>query len=114
MNQEFAISGKRIWIMIAVLFTAISIVLRRRKYEYFYDGIIEYEKRYVDTVPFVLLVVGLFQYYRQNAMGFSHMLQYVHDKLSASVMISRGSYVRLKVLGMLRCGSFVIMTSLIY
>ncbi|MBG9585298.1 hypothetical protein ABE42_40400 [Bacillus thuringiensis] len=82
MKQEVEIRGKRIFIMFAVLFIAIYIVLRRRKYEYFYDGISEYEKRYGDNVPFVLLVVGLFQYYRQNEMGFSHMLQYVKDKLS--------------------------------
>lgn len=82
MKQEVEIRGKRIWIMIAVLFIAIYIVLRRRKYEYFYDGISEYEKHYGDNVPFVLLVVGLFQYYRQNEMGFSHMLQYVKDKLA--------------------------------
>ncbi|AXO97066.1 hypothetical protein [Bacillus anthracis] len=82
MKQEVEIRGKRIWIMIAVLFFAIYIVLRRRKYEYFYDGISEYEKRYGDNVPFVLLVVGLFQYCRQNEMSFSRMLQYVREKLA--------------------------------
>lgn len=76
------IRGKRIFIMIAVLFIAIYIVLRRRKYEYFYDGISEYENRYRGNVPFLLLVVGLFQYCRQSGMSLSHMLQYVKDKLS--------------------------------
>ncbi|HFK1395176.1 TPA: hypothetical protein ACGXMH_002910 [Bacillus mobilis] len=41
----------------------------------------EYEHRYRGYVPFVLLVVDLFQYCRQNEMSFSHMLQYVKDKL---------------------------------
>ncbi|OJE02610.1 hypothetical protein A9487_17070 [Bacillus cereus] len=82
MKQEGEIRGKRLLVMIAVLFIAIYIILRRRKYEYFYDGISEYEKGYGDNVPFVLLVVGLFQYYRQNEMSFSRMLQYVKDKLS--------------------------------
>lgn len=59
MKQDVEIRRKRIFIMIAVLFIAIYIVLRRRKYEYFYDGISEYEKRYGDNVPFVLLVVGV-------------------------------------------------------
>lgn len=81
MKQEVEIRGKRLLVMIAVLFIAIYIVLRKRKYEYFYDGISEYENRYRGSVPFVLLVVGLFQYYRQNEMSFSHMLQYVKDKL---------------------------------
>ena len=80
MKQEVEIKGKRIFIMIAVLFIAIYIVLRKRKYEYFYDGISEY--RYSGNVPFVLLVVGLFQYCRQNEMSFSHMLQYVKEKLA--------------------------------
>ncbi|MDA2035858.1 hypothetical protein PDN58_00235 [Bacillus cereus] len=82
MKQEVEIRGKRIFIMIAVLFIAIYIVLRKRKYEYFYDGISEYEHRYRGTVSFVLLVVGLFQYCRQNEMSFSHMLQYVKKKLA--------------------------------
>lgn len=69
-------------VMIAVLFIAIYIVLRKRKYGYFYDGISEYENRYRGNVPFVLLVVGLFQYYRQNEMSFSHMLQYAKKKLA--------------------------------
>ncbi|HDR4509665.1 TPA: hypothetical protein QCQ29_000044 [Bacillus cereus] len=82
MKQEVEIRGKRLLVMIALLFIAIYIVLRKRKYEYFYDGISEYENRYKGNVPFLLLVVGLFQYYRQNEMSFSHMLQYVKDKLS--------------------------------
>ncbi|HFJ9457308.1 TPA: hypothetical protein ACGW7F_002505 [Bacillus cereus] len=82
MKQEVEIRGKRIFIMIAVLFIAIYIVLRKRKYEYFYDGISEYENRYRENVPFVLLVVGLFQYCRRNEMSFSHMLQYVREKLA--------------------------------
>ncbi|EJR92215.1 MULTISPECIES: hypothetical protein [Bacillus cereus group] len=64
MKQEMEVRGKRTFIMIAVLFIAIYIVLRKRKYEYFYDGISEYENRYRGNVPFLLLVVGLFQYYR--------------------------------------------------
>ncbi|AJG60217.1 hypothetical protein ACT7CX_17755 [Bacillus cereus] len=82
MKQEVEIKGKQIFIMIVVLFVAIYIVLRKRKYEYFYDGISEYENRYKGNVPFVLLVVGLFQYCRQNEVSFSHMLQYVKEKLS--------------------------------
>ncbi|KAB2440640.1 hypothetical protein [Bacillus luti] len=81
MKQEVEIRGKRIFIMIAVLFIAIYIVLRRRTYEYFYDGISEYENCYRGNVPFLLLVIGLFQYYRQNEMSFSHILQYVKKKL---------------------------------
>ena len=82
MKQEVEIRGKRLLVMIAVLFIAIYIVLRKRKYECFYDGISEYEHRYRGTVSFVLLIVGLFQYCRQNEMSFSHMLQYVKEKLS--------------------------------
>ncbi|MGK3613399.1 hypothetical protein WMZ06_04775 [Bacillus sp. SW7] len=82
MKQEVKIRGKRIFIMIAVLFIAIYIVLRKRKYEYFYDGISEYENRYRGSVPFLLLVIGLFQYCRQNGMSFSHMFQYVKEKLA--------------------------------
>lgn len=81
MKQEVEIRGKRFFVMIALLFIAIYIVLRRRKYEYFYDGISEYEHRYRGSVPFVLLAVGLFQYCRQNEMSFSRMLQYVKEKL---------------------------------
>lgn len=76
------IRGKRILVMIAVLFIAIYIVFRKRKYEYFYDGISEYENHYRGNVPFLLLVVGLFQYCRQNKMSFSHMLQHVKEKLA--------------------------------
>lgn len=90
MKQEVEVMGKRIFIMVAVLFMAIYIVLRRRKYEYFYDGISEYEHRYRWNVPFVVLVVGLFQYCRPNEMSFSHILQYVQEKLSEEVMIWRG------------------------
>ncbi|WP_142314815.1 hypothetical protein [Bacillus wiedmannii] len=82
MKQEMEVRGKQTFIMIAVLFIAIYIVLRKRKYEYLYDGISEYEYRYRGNVPFVLLVVGLFQYCRQNEMSFSHMLQYVKEKLA--------------------------------
>ncbi|MCH4569958.1 hypothetical protein [Bacillus sp. ES1-5] len=82
MKQEVEVRGKRTFIMIAVLFIAIYIVLQKRKYEYFYDGISEYENRYRGNVPFLLLAVGLFQYYRQNEMSFSHMLQYVKEKLA--------------------------------
>ncbi|WP_242311233.1 hypothetical protein [Bacillus cereus group sp. BfR-BA-01331] len=82
MKQEVEIKGKQIFIMIAVLFIASYIVLRRRKYEYFYDGISEYENRYRGNVPFLLLAVGLFQYYRKNEMSFSHMFQYVREKLA--------------------------------
>ena len=82
MEQEVEIRGKLIFIMIAVLFIAIYIVLRIRKYEYFYDGISEYENRYRGNIPFLLLFVGLIQYCRQNEMSFSHMLQYVKEKLS--------------------------------
>ncbi|WP_163262232.1 hypothetical protein [Bacillus paranthracis] len=82
MKQEVEIKRKRIFIMIAVLFIAIYIFLRKRKYEYFYDGISEYENRYRGNVPFVLLVVGLFQYCRQNEMSFSHLLQYAKEKLA--------------------------------
>ncbi|PFD31318.1 hypothetical protein CN285_28285 [Bacillus cereus] len=81
MKQEVEIKEKRIFIMIAVLFIAIYIVLRKRKYEYFYDGISEYENRYRGNVPFLLLVVGLFQFCRKNGMSFSHMLHYVKEKL---------------------------------
>ncbi|PEA93336.1 hypothetical protein CON66_24795 [Bacillus cereus] len=80
MKQE--VEGKRFFVMIAVLFIAIYIVLRKRKYEYFYDGISEYEHRYRGNVPFILLVVGLFQYCRRNEMSFSYMLQYVKEKLA--------------------------------
>ncbi|WP_406879400.1 hypothetical protein [Bacillus cereus] len=82
MKQEVEIRGKRIFIMIVVLFIAIYIVSRKRKYEYFYDGISEYENRYRGNVSFLLLVVGLFQYCGQNEMGFSHMFQYVKEKLA--------------------------------
>ncbi|WP_237979658.1 hypothetical protein [Bacillus thuringiensis] len=82
MKQEVEVRGKRTFIMIAVFFIAIYIVLRKRKYEHFYDGISEYENRYRGNVPFVLLVVGLFQYCRQNEMSFSHMLQYAKKKLA--------------------------------
>ncbi|RAS95802.1 hypothetical protein A6E21_08240 [Bacillus cereus] len=82
MKQEVEIRRKRLLVMIAVLFIAIYIVLRKRKYEYFYDGISEYENRYRGSVPFLLLVIGLFQYCRQNGMSFSHMLQYVKEKLA--------------------------------
>ncbi|HEF5696041.1 MULTISPECIES: hypothetical protein [Bacillus cereus group] len=82
MKQEVEIRGKRLLVMIAVLFIAVYIVLRKRKYEYFYDGISEYEDRYRGNLPFLLLVIGLFQYCRQNGMSFSHMLQYVKEKLS--------------------------------
>ncbi len=82
MKQEVEIRGKRLLVMIAVLFIAIYIVLRKRKYEHFYDGISEYENRYRGNVSFLLLVIGLFQYFRQNEMSFSHMLQYVKEKLS--------------------------------
>ncbi|MBH0361815.1 hypothetical protein DKP85_27635 [Bacillus thuringiensis] len=82
MKQEVEIKRKRIFIMIAVLFIAIYIVLRKRKYEYFYDGISEYDNRYRGNFPFVLLVLGLFQYCRQTEMNFSRMLQYVKQKLS--------------------------------
>ena len=82
MEKEVEIRRKRIFIMIALVFIAIYIVLRRRKYEYFYDGISEYENRYRENVPFLLLVVGLFQYCRQNEMSFSYMLQYVKEKLA--------------------------------
>ncbi|WP_141538779.1 hypothetical protein [Bacillus wiedmannii] len=81
MKQEVEIRGKRSFIKIAVLFIAIYIILRKRKYECFYDGISEYENRYRSNVPFLLLVVGLFQYCRRNEMSFSHMLQYVREKL---------------------------------
>ncbi|CAM3985940.1 hypothetical protein OCF63_08790 [Bacillus wiedmannii] len=82
MKQEVKIKGKQIFIMIAVLFIAIYIVLRKRKCEYFYDGISEYENRCKGNVPFLLLAVSLFQYCRQNEMSFSHMLQYVKKKLA--------------------------------
>ncbi|MDA1810959.1 MULTISPECIES: hypothetical protein [Bacillus] len=82
MKQEVEIRRKRLLVMIAVLFIAIYIVLRKRKYEYFYDGISEYENRYRGSVPFLLLVIGLFQYCRQNGMSFSHMLQYVKEKFA--------------------------------
>ncbi|MDA1743817.1 hypothetical protein OWO94_09180 [Bacillus paranthracis] len=82
MKQEVEIRGKRIFIMIAVLFIAIYIVLRKRKYDYFYDGISEYENRYRGNISFLLFVVGLFQYCRQNEMSFSRMLQYVKEKLA--------------------------------
>ncbi|MGH0943939.1 hypothetical protein ACQVTS_22220 [Bacillus mycoides] len=82
MKKEVEIRGKRFFVMIALLFIAVYIVLRRRKYEYFYDGISEYEHRYRGSVPFVLLVVDLFQYCRQNEISFSRMLQYVKEKLA--------------------------------
>ncbi|PFU22099.1 hypothetical protein COK76_24130 [Bacillus cereus] len=82
MKQEVEIRGKQIFIMFAVLLIAIYIVLRNRKYECFYDGISEYENRYRGNIPFLLLVVGLFQYCRQNEMSFSHMIQYVKEKLA--------------------------------
>ena len=82
MKQEVEIRGKRIFIMVVVLFIAIYIVLRKRKYECFYDGISEYENRYRGNVSFLLLVVGLFHYCQQSEMSFSHMIQYVKEKLS--------------------------------
>ncbi|MGR9633714.1 hypothetical protein ACU82A_11260 [Bacillus cereus] len=82
MKQEVEIRGKRLLVMIAVLFIAIYIVLRKRKYDYFYDGISEYENRYRGNISFLLLVVGLFQYCRQNEKSFSRMLQYVREKLA--------------------------------
>ncbi|HFT5902879.1 TPA: hypothetical protein ACGSMF_004017 [Bacillus cereus] len=82
MKKEVEIKEKQFVVMVAVLFIAIYIVLRKRKYEYFYDGISEYENRYGGNIPFLLFVVGLFQYCRQNEMSFSHMLQYVKEKLS--------------------------------
>ncbi|MGG1327149.1 hypothetical protein ABE222_10300 [Bacillus tropicus] len=82
MKKEVEIRGKRLLVMIALMFIAIYIVLRKRKYEYFYDGISEYENRYRGNVPFLLLVVGLFQYCRQNEVSFSHMFQYVKEKLA--------------------------------
>ncbi|EOQ14348.1 MULTISPECIES: hypothetical protein [Bacillus] len=82
MKQEVEIRGKRLLVMIAVLFIAIYIVLRKRKYDYFYDGISEYENRYRGNISFLLLVVGLFQYCRQNEKSFSRMLQYVRKKLA--------------------------------
>nr|WP_140421163.1 hypothetical protein [Bacillus cereus] len=81
MKKEVKIKEKQFFVMVTVLFIAIYIVLRKRKYEYFYDGISEYEHRYRGNVPLLLLVVGLFQYCRQNEMSFSHMLQYVKEKL---------------------------------
>lgn len=60
MKQEVEVKGKQFFVMVAVLFIAIYIVLPKRKYEYFYDGISEYENRYRGNVPFLLLVVGLF------------------------------------------------------
>ncbi|WP_141402294.1 hypothetical protein [Bacillus cereus] len=82
MKQEVEVKGKQFFVMVAVLFIAIYIVLRKRKYEYFYDGISEYENRYRRNIPFLLLVIGLFQYCRQNEMSFSRMLQYVREKLA--------------------------------
>ncbi|MDA1601805.1 hypothetical protein PDL10_15535 [Bacillus cereus] len=82
MKQEVEIRGKRLLVMIAVLFIAIYIVLRKRKYDYFYDGISEYENCYRGNISFLLLVVGLFQYCRQNEKSFSRMLQYVRKKLA--------------------------------
>ncbi|MDC7725306.1 hypothetical protein [Bacillus cereus] len=82
MKQEVEIRGKRLLVMIALMFIAIYIVLRKRKYEYFYDGISEYENRYRRHIPFLLLVIGLFQYCQQNEMSFSRMLQYVREKLA--------------------------------
>lgn len=82
MKQEVEIKVKRIFIMVVVLFIATYIALRKRKYEYFYDGISEYENPYRGNAPFLLLVVGLFQYCKQNEMSFSHMIQYVKEKLS--------------------------------
>ncbi|WP_142419406.1 hypothetical protein [Bacillus thuringiensis] len=82
MKQEVGVKGKQFFVMVAVLFIAIYIVLRKRMYEYFYDGISEYENRYRRNIPFLLLVIGLFQYCRQNEMSFSRMLQYVREKLA--------------------------------
>ncbi|AHA70340.1 MULTISPECIES: hypothetical protein [Bacillus] len=82
MKQEVEVKGKQFFVMVAVLFIAIYIVLRKRMYEYFYDGISEYENRYRRNIPFLLLVIGLFQYCRQNEMSFSRMLQYVREKLA--------------------------------
>ncbi|MGX5632034.1 hypothetical protein [Bacillus thuringiensis] len=82
MKQEVEVKGKQFFVMVAVLFIAIYIVLRKRMYEYFYDGISEYENRYRRDIPFLLLVIGLFQYCRQNEMSFSRMLQYVREKLA--------------------------------
>ncbi|HDR4947804.1 TPA: hypothetical protein QCR51_004358 [Bacillus cereus] len=82
MKQEVEIKGKQFFIMIAVLFVAIYIVLRRRKYECFYDGISEYANRYRGNGAFLLLVVGLFQYCRQNEMSFFHTLQYEKEELA--------------------------------
>lgn len=81
MKKEVEIKEKQFFVMVAVLFIAIYIVLRKRMYEYFYDGISEYENRYRRNIPFLLLVIGLFQYCRQNEMSSSHLLQYVKEKL---------------------------------
>ncbi|WP_088233121.1 hypothetical protein [Bacillus cereus] len=75
MKHEVEIRGRRISIMIVLLFIAIYIVLRKRKCEYFYDGSSEYENRYRGNVSFLLFVVDLFQYCRQDGMSFSHMIQ---------------------------------------
>ncbi|QEL67390.1 MULTISPECIES: hypothetical protein [unclassified Bacillus cereus group] len=81
MKKEVEIKEKQFFVMVAVLFIAIYIVLRKRMYEYFYNGISEYENRYRRNIPFLLLVIGLFQYCRQNEMSSSHLLQYVKEKL---------------------------------
>lgn len=54
MKKEVEIKEKQFFVMVAVLFIAIYIVLRKRKYEYFYDGISEYENRYRGHVPFFI------------------------------------------------------------
>ena len=67
--------------MIAVLFIAIYIVLRKESMSTFMMVLVSM-KIVIEECSFLLLVVGLFQYYRQNEMNFSHMLQYVKEKLS--------------------------------
>ena len=67
--------------MIAVLFIAIYIVLRKESMSTFMMVLVSM-KIVIEGMFLLLLVVGLFQYYRQNEMNFSHMLQYVKEKLS--------------------------------
>ena len=81
MKQEVKIKGKQIFIMIAVLFIAIYIVLRKESMSTCMMVLVSM-KIVIEECSFLLLVVGLFQYCRYNQMNFSRMIQYVREKLA--------------------------------
>ena len=67
--------------MIAVLFIAIYIVLRKESMSTCMMVLVSM-KIVIEECSFLLLVVGLFQYCRYNQMNFSRMIQYVREKLA--------------------------------